>query len=703
MDSAATLYFLTAAVAGGVATFEVWREARRLSAWLFAVGLLLLAAQFACSGMAELGVTGIEKADWESWRLLGYAFLPSIWIAFSLTFARGNPRKNLKQWRILLGFMIVVPVLIAALFRDKLVASLYKEVFETEWKYRVSLGSYLLYLVWLLAVVLVMVNLERTVRASMGMMRWRIKYMIMGLGAFFCVDAYISTQVLIFRSVEPSLQKAEALALLLGGAMTLRSIWRTGGAVTVYPGPGLWQGSVTLFVGGLYLFVIGAFSKLDSLIGGERSFSFKAFIILALFICITVLALSDHARLRLRQFVSRYFQTSMYDYRAVWRAFTSQVSPKTNEAELCKSAVELVNRYFDILSVSLWLVDEKKENLLCAASTSLSPADAQTRQPPTPGAQDVIRHLQAHTDPITLDKNKAPWAEVLRQCHPVEFAKSGDRVCVPLTAGGNLLGVLLLGDRVGGMSFSLQDFDLLRCVGDQVAASLLNARLSKRLLQHKEMEAFQAMSTFFVHDLKNLASTLNLMLKNLPVHFDNPEFRADALRGIGKTCDHINHLISRLSLLREGLQITPVEADLNQVLTNALADCPTPPGIELQRRLAPAPKLLLDAEQFEKVITNLVLNAIEAMSAGGLISVESAPRDGWAVVTVTDTGSGMDPEFMSRALFRPFQTTKKKGLGIGMFQSKMIVEAHGGRIEVESQRGKGSTFRVLLPLPNSTA
>src|SRR5208283_1461372 len=98
-------------------------------------------------------------------------------------------------------------------------------------------------------------------------------------------------------------------------------------------------------------------------------------------------------------------------------------------------------------------------------------------------------------------------------------------------------------------------FDLFKCVGDDVGAGLLNVQLSQKLLQTRELEAFQTMSAFFVHDLKNTTSTLNLMLKNLPEHFDDPAFRADALRGIGKTVTHVNHLIGRLSLLRHELQI----------------------------------------------------------------------------------------------------------------------------------------------------
>src|SRR4029077_19392919 len=111
------------------------------------------------------------------------------------------------------------------------------------------------------------------------------------------------------------------------------------------------------------------------------------------------------------------------------------------------------------------------------------------------------------------------------------------------------------GDRVGALAFSVQDFDLLRCVSNQAAAGLLNSQLAQRLSQSKQLEAFQAMSAFFVHDLKNTASTLSLMLQNLPVHYQDPQFREDSLRGISKTVEHINDLISRLTVLRHDLEV----------------------------------------------------------------------------------------------------------------------------------------------------
>jgi len=184
----------------------------------------------------------------------------------------------------------------------------------------------------------------------------------------------------------------------------------------------------------------------------------------------------------------------------------------------------------------------------------------------------------------------------------------------------------------------------------------------------------------------------------LPIHFDDPAFRADALRGVGKTVAHINRLIGRLSSIRHELQIKQVEADLNEVVAKALSGWEEVAGIELVKELHALPRVPFDPDQMLKVAINLIFNAREAVPREGRVVIQTSVFNQWAVLAVTDNGSGMTPEFMERSLFRAFQTTKKNGLGIGMFQSKMIVEAHKGRIEVESEPGKGSTFRVFLPL-----
>jgi len=231
-----------------------------------------------------------------------------------------------------------------------------------------------------------------------------------------------------------------------------------------------------------------------------------------------------------------------------------------------------------------------------------------------------------------------------------------------------------------------------------VGASLLNLKLSDQLQGAKEMEAFQTVSAVFVHDLKNLASKLSLLLQNFPVHYDNPEFRGDALRTMSQSVEKINNMCSRLYLLRDSVKVTPVESDLNELVASTLAGLDGLLKGALLKTLHPVARVFMDPEQIRKVVTNLVLNASDAAGADGKIHVTTGTRDGWLVLTVRDNGCGMSREFVDQCLFRPFKTTKKQGTGIGLFHSRMIVDAHKGKMEIESQEGKGSTFRVLLPV-----
>jgi putative PEP-CTERM system histidine kinase len=639
---------------------------------------------------------------WQNWRLIAMSFLPGVWLIFSLTYARGNYSEFLKRWRWFLAAAFGLPIGLAIVFGDDLIV----KVGQTEtghWMFVLGIPGTVLNLFSLLGAVLVLMNLERTYRAAVGTMLWRIKFMILGVGVIFAVQAYVSSQVLLFHALNLSLETVSATAILLGGALILRSLFRAGHFNTdVYPSQSALHSSLTVLLAGAYLLIVGVFAKVVVFLGGDASFTLKAFVLLVALVVLAVLLLSDRVRLHTRRFVSRHFQRPLYDYRSVWRRFTEETASCVKPAELCQAVVKLVTDIFQALSVTIWLVDDKRENFMFATSTFLSESKANDLKPQSAEAMEVMGALEKHPDPLDLDDSNEAWTAVLKRCHPDEFRKGGNRVCVPMMSGGEVLGLIILGDRVGGVSFSWQDFDLLRCVADQAAASLLNAQLSQRLLQAKEMEAFQTMSAFFVHDLKNTTSTLNLMLENLPVHFNDPEFRADALRGIAKTVAHINRLIGRLSLLRHELQIKPVESDLNEVVAKALAGWEEAAGVSLIKNLGPLPKISLDQEQLVKVVTNLVLNAREAVLPAGEVRIETAQHNGWVILTVSDNGCGMAPEFLSRSLFRPFQTTKKNGLGIGLFQSKMIVEAHKGKVQVESQPGKGTTFRIILPLLKQT-
>ena len=160
-------------------------------------------------------------------------------------------------------------------------------------------------------------------------------------------------------------------------------------------------------------------------------------------------------------------------------------------------------------------------------------------------------------------------------------------------------------------------------------------------------------------------------------------------------------MCDRLSLVGQALELDRIEANLNELVTTTLATLSSSLKVSPIPDLRPVPGVFMDPDQTEKVLTNLILNANDAVGNGGEIRVATREQDGWVVLSVSDNGCGMSKAFVERFLFLPFHTTKKQGLGIGLFQSKRIVEAHGGWIEVESEDGKGSTFQVLLPVGNA--
>lgn len=311
--------------------------------------------------------------------------------------------------------------------------------------------------------------------------------------------------------------------------------------------------------------------------------------------------------------------------------------------------------------------------------------------------------MGARSRPFDLEEINEPWAEAMRKGNPTQFPHGGRRIAVPLVCGNQWLGVAILADRVSGLPYTAEELELLKCIGDQLAASLFKVRLTGEIMRARELEAFQTVSAFFVHDLKNAASSLNLTLKNLPVHFDDPAFREDALRGIASTVERINSVTTRLSVLRGKLELSAVELDLNQLVNETVAALNSLAGMTIQTDLGSVPQIIADRERLHSVLTNLLLNARDAVSVGGQVTVETHVSDGHVILSVCDTGCGMSDDFVHRRLFRPFQTTKKQGIGIGMFQTKAIVEAHGGTVQVESGLGKGSTFRVALPITSRAA
>jgi signal transduction histidine kinase len=247
--------------------------------------------------------------------------------------------------------------------------------------------------------------------------------------------------------------------------------------------------------------------------------------------------------------------------------------------------------------------------------------------------------------------------------------------------------------------------DGARIIADSI--NVINERYREQLARDAEarqLESFVRLSAMLTHDLKNAIEALSLIVGNMEVHFDNKEFRADMMKSLTLATEKLKGLVTRISnpvTTLSGEHKLPKPVDLVAALKRVLALIPEPVRAKYQIELKVPENLhaLVDPERFDRVIENLLLNAIEAMGEkGGKLTIEVGKAEADKVfLSVSDTGQGMSQEFIDNRLFRPFATTKRSGVGLGLYTCREVIRANGGVIDVQSKQGVGTTFRVMLP------
>lgn len=222
--------------------------------------------------------------------------------------------------------------------------------------------------------------------------------------------------------------------------------------------------------------------------------------------------------------------------------------------------------------------------------------------------------------------------------------------------------------------------------------------------ESKQFESFMRLAAMLTHDLKNAITALSLVVSNMEQQFDHEEFRAEAMESLKASTDKLRSLVAKLSGPVESLSgeyqrphPTDLVPYLKRVLNRTAKQAQALHKVEV--RLPAALVATVDAERIERVFENLVLNALEAMGAkSGTLTINAGPESETEIFfSVADTGPGMSEEFQRTRLFRAFATTKRRGVGLGLYTCREVVKAHGGRIEVKSEKGAGATFRVVLP------
>ena len=684
MDLSSVLAYVAAGVIAALGLVFVWRERFRPGSIALALGMVALAAREVTGTLAVNAVFKAQAEDWLRLRLLAEGLVPGLFIWFSLNFARTNYREFRARWRPAIALFFVAPLgILAARWSGLLVRD--PPIPLPNWLVPIDAAGFALHVVFLLGAVIVLMNGEATLRASSGTSRWQIKFLVLGMGALFGVQVFLHSQVLLDSWIRTTLFPFGSASLLVAsGLVVVSAVRRRQSPVSVYVSKTNFFDSVSLLATGVYLLVVAGLVDVIRAIAGNILAPFVAFVLGASF----SRGRKDFSTATSTASVRRSGRG--VHYRKVWDAFTTHTGSVIEIAPLCAGITKTAAETFGCSVATVWLVKPGERRLALGGSTAVSEERARAVLSEFEGGKPLIDVLPPQlTKPIDLSRQKA--TETARNL----FAQMEARYAVALLAGSDEpIGFLTLNERITKELFGVEDYSLFKTLGDQSAATLQNRRLTQALQRAKEMETFQTLTTFFVHDLKNLASRLSLAMQNLPAHFDKPEFRKDLLETMAKSVDKIDTMTSRLSSISKGLELHPTDCDLNGLVEETLQNLNGTMKLELTDEL---PTIELDREQIQKVLTNLILNAQDAAGEGGHIRVTTSRENGWVLVAVEDDGCGMSEEFMASSLFKPFQTTKKQGLGIGLFHSKKIVEAHGGRIEVESEQGEGSTFRVLLP------
>jgi putative PEP-CTERM system histidine kinase len=266
---------------------------------------------------------------------------------------------------------------------------------------------------------------------------------------------------------------------------------------------------------------------------------------------------------------------------------------------------------------------------------------------------------------------------------------------LPLSIGEDLIGFVVLTAPRAPLKVDWEVRDLLKAASRQAASYLGHVKTSEALLEARKFESFNRMSAFVVHDLKNLVAQLSLMLKNAARHRDNPAFQADMLSTVQHVVERMNSLMLQLRTRTEPVD-NPHSIDLVRLVRRVCA-AKSDQQVQVQVVATTRVAALGHEQRLENVIGHLLQNAIDASHKGDLVEVALEPQGRFSSVTITDHGVGMTPEFIRDRLFKPFQTTKQSGMGIGVYESVKYLTELGGDLSVESRPGIGTVVRVLMP------
>jgi putative PEP-CTERM system histidine kinase len=302
-------------------------------------------------------------------------------------------------------------------------------------------------------------------------------------------------------------------------------------------------------------------------------------------------------------------------------------------------------------------------------------------------------------DPFILGFRDGGWIQERTPEEPDETwlcASDKTWLAVPLSHRREVVGFVLLDRASRLVSPDWEAFDLLRAAGRQAASYLAEERSTRVLRDTELLTEYSKRFAFVVHDIKNLASQLNLIVSNAKRHIDDPEFQSDMLRTVEDAVARMDNLLNQLKV--DAAPRAPRLLNPNIVVDAVAAEFAGAPVIIETRDDAGSCAVAIDPDRLRSALTHLLQNAIDVSGPSGRVIVSSRRLGTQLLIDITDNGPGMDDAFIRDELFLPFRSTKSQGYGIGAFQTRELIRMAGGELEVISEKDFGTTMRILLPL-----
>ncbi|PCK09787.1 MAG: PEP-CTERM system histidine kinase PrsK [Alteromonadaceae bacterium] len=520
-----------------------------------------------------------------------------------------------------------------------------------------------------------------------------IKLLCLGLSIVFVFDAYLFSQHLIFSELDPNLWQARAAVsmaastlMIIGVATFIQPIQQS--AKLTFSRPIIFY-TTSLTIAGALLTTLSIGGYYVRSYGGNWGTVIYTLILMAGLIFLAFVFTSDKLRKRISVLINKHLFSYKYDYRSEWLKLINQLSIPANASDASVRAIKVSADLFKCEGGALWL---KRSNILvpvCQINTNIDVSGtSESSSSPFYKAlkQEWVFAPNSPNNDLAYNNSILP-----------QWINRIDNIWLlfPLLTEDDLIGFMLLTYSKDYMPISWEDLDLTKTVGRQVASYLTRHEQAELLAQSRQFDAFNKLSAFVMHDLKNLIAQQSLVVKNAEKHKDNPAFVEDAINTIKNSVDRMHNLLRKLQHTEP--EQTKIHA-LKDVFIEAVKRChrmqPIPTLVPLKSDI----RVKADFDSLVMVFTHIIQNAQDATPNNGFVDIGAIEEEQTAFITIEDNGCGMSDDFIANKLFRPFESTKAgKGMGVGVYQAREYIDSLSGNIRVESTQEEGTTFIIMLP------